>query len=46
VEARTRKLEALADKIVGRLGTLERDLAIIKSNYATRRTYRTQRTAS
>jgi hypothetical protein len=29
-------LEALADKIVERLGTLERDVAVIKSNYATR----------
>jgi hypothetical protein len=36
MEARIGKLEALADKIVERLGTLERDVAVIKSNYATK----------
>jgi DNA-binding ferritin-like protein len=36
MEARIGKLEALADKIAERLGTLERDVAVIKSNYATR----------
>lgn len=36
VEARIGKLEALADKIVERLGTLERDVAVIRSNYATK----------
>ena len=36
MEARIGKLEALADKIAERLGSLERDVAVIKSNYATR----------
>jgi hypothetical protein len=36
MEARIAKLETLADKAVERLGTLERDVAVIKSNYATR----------
>lgn len=36
MEARIGKLEALGDKIAERLGTLERDVAVIKSNYATR----------
>ena len=36
MEGRIGKLEALADKTVERLGTLERDVAVIKSNYATR----------
>lgn len=36
MEARIVKLEALADKTVERLGTLERDLAVIKSDYATK----------
>jgi hypothetical protein len=36
MEARIGKLEAVADKIVERLATLERDVAVIKSNYATR----------
>jgi hypothetical protein len=35
-EARIGKLETLADKAVERLGALERDVAAIKSNYATR----------
>lgn len=36
MEARIAKLEALADKTMERLGTLERDVAVIKSNYATK----------
>jgi hypothetical protein len=36
MEARSGKLETLTDKAVERLGTLERDVAVIKSNYATR----------
>lgn len=36
MEAEIGKIEALADKIVERLGTLERDVAVIKSNYATK----------
>lgn len=36
MEARIGKLEALGEKIAERLGTLERDVAVIKSNYATR----------
>lgn len=36
MEARIGKLETLGDKIAERLGTLERDVAVIKSNYATR----------
>jgi hypothetical protein len=36
MEARIGKFEALADKAVERLGALERDVAVIKSNYATR----------
>lgn len=36
MEARIGTREALADKIVERLGTLERDVAVIKSNYATK----------
>lgn len=34
MEARIGKLETLVDKVVERLGTLERDVAVIKSNYA------------
>lgn len=34
--ARIGKLEALGDKIAERLGALERAVAVIKSNYATR----------
>lgn len=36
MEARIGKLESLGDKIVERLSTLERDVAVIKSNYATK----------
>jgi hypothetical protein len=36
MEARIGKLEGLADKMVERLGALERDVAVIKSNYATK----------
>lgn len=36
MEARIAKLEALADKTMERLGALERDVAVIKSNYATK----------
>ena len=36
MEARSGKLETLTDKAVERLGALERDVAVIKSNYATR----------
>lgn len=36
MEVRIGKLEALADKMVERLGSLERDVAVIKSNYATK----------
>jgi hypothetical protein len=36
MEARIARLEALADKLVERLVALERDAAVIKSNYATR----------
>lgn len=35
MEARIGKLEAIADKTAERLGALERDVAVIKSNYAT-----------
>ena len=36
MEARIGKLETHADHIVGHVGTIERDVAVIKSNYATR----------
>jgi hypothetical protein len=36
MEARVAKLEVLAEKTVERLGALERDVAVIKSNYATK----------
>lgn len=36
MEARIAKLEALADKTIERLGALERGVAVIKSNYATK----------
>ena len=36
MEARVAKLEALAEKTGERLGVIEKDVAIIKSNYATR----------
>lgn len=36
MEARIEKLESLGEKIVERLGGLERDVAVIKSNYATK----------
>jgi hypothetical protein len=36
MEARIVKLEALADMTAERLGPLERDVAVITSNYATR----------
>jgi hypothetical protein len=36
MEARIEKLESLGEKIVERLGGLERDIAVIKSNYATK----------
>jgi hypothetical protein len=36
MEARIGKLETPTDKAVERLGMLERDVAVIKSNYATR----------
>ena len=36
MDARIAKLEALADKAGAQLATLERDIAVIKSNYATR----------
>lgn len=36
MEARIGKLESLGEKIVERLGGLERDVAVIKSNYATK----------
>ena len=36
MEARIGKLETLVDKVVERLGPLERDVAVIKSNYATK----------
>jgi hypothetical protein len=36
MEARIGKLETLADKVVERLGALERDVAVIRSNYATK----------
>jgi hypothetical protein len=35
MEARIGKLETLADKIAEPLATIERDVAVIKSNYAT-----------
>ncbi|MDQ2990358.1 MAG: hypothetical protein M3R60_14775 [Pseudomonadota bacterium] len=36
MEARIGKLETLVDKVVERIGALERDVAVIKSNYATK----------
>lgn len=36
MEARIGKLEALVDKVVERLDALKRDVAVIKSNYATK----------
>ncbi len=36
MEARIGKLESLGEKIVERIGGLERDVAVIKSYYATR----------
>lgn len=36
MEARVTKLEAIAEKTGDRLAALERDVAVIKSNYATR----------
>lgn len=36
MEARIAKLEVIADKTMERLGALERDVAVIKSNYATK----------
>lgn len=36
MEARIGKLETLVDKVVERLDALERDVAVIKSNYATK----------
>lgn len=36
MEARIGKLESLGEKIVERIGGLERDVAVIKSNYATK----------
>lgn len=36
MEARVAKLEAIAEKTSERLAALERDVAIIKSNYSTR----------
>lgn len=36
MDARIGKLESLGEKIVERIGGLERDVAVIKSNYATK----------
>lgn len=36
MDQRVAKLEALAEKTGERLGVLERDIAVIKSNYATK----------
>lgn len=36
MDERVQKLEALAEKVVERLSALDRDLAVIKSNYATK----------
>jgi hypothetical protein len=36
MEKRITKLEAMADRTSERLGSLERDVAVIKSNYATK----------
>lgn len=36
MEERVKKLEAAAEKTTERLGTIERDLAVVKSNYATK----------
>lgn len=36
MEARITKLESLAEKTVDRLSSLERDVAVIKSNYSTK----------
>lgn len=36
METRVAKLEAIAEKTTERLGSIERDLAVIKSNYATK----------
>jgi DNA-binding ferritin-like protein len=36
MEARIGRLETLVDKVVERLDALERDVAVIKSNYATK----------
>lgn len=36
MEARIGKLATLVDKVVERLDALERDVAVIKSNYATK----------
>lgn len=36
MDARVAKLETIAEKTVERLGAIERDLAVIKSDYATK----------
>jgi hypothetical protein len=36
MEQRIAKLEAMADRTGDRLGSLDRDIAVIKSNYATK----------